>query len=51
MNRTSGLIVLAGAECGEATPERTATAALNIRTQGDAAQIAAGFDSIRASER
>ena len=50
LNRTSGLIALAGAQCGEATPERTATATLNIPTGGDAGQIATGFDSIWVSE-
>ena len=50
LDRTSGLIALAGAQCGEATPERTATAALNIPTGGDAGQIATGFDSIWVSE-
>ncbi|MET1000980.1 MAG: hypothetical protein ABWZ15_04155 [Acidimicrobiia bacterium] len=46
VNRTYGLIALAGAECGDATPERAATAALNIPTEGDVAQIASGFGSI-----
>ena len=50
VNRTAGLIALAGAPCGDATPERTATAALNIPTEGNAAQIAAGFGSIWVSE-
>ena len=50
VNRTYGLIALAARRCGAATPERTAAAALNIPTEGNAAQIAAGFGSIWVSE-
>ena len=50
VNRTYGLIAFAGAPCGVATPERAAAATLNIPTEGNTAQIAAGFGSIWASE-
>ena len=50
VSRTYGLIAFAGAPCGLATPERATAAALNIPTEGNTAQIAAGFGSIWASE-
>ncbi len=50
VNRTRGLLALAGATCDSADPDRAQAGALNVPTEGNTYQANVGFGSLWASQ-